>query len=84
MATQPRDNLDFEEQRVRIVRAIEDVEKFAAESRKLNAEQLKLAAERAKLEGEAKVVTFATVFQGLIAVAALLGAGAAIAKLFFP
>ena len=61
-----------------------ETRKLMAEANKLGAEQLKLSAERAKLDGEAKVATFATVFQGLIAIGALLGAGAAIAKLFFP
>ena len=71
MATQPdRDNLDFEEQRVRIVRAIEEVEKISAETRKLFV--------------ETRVIPVSTVFQGFIAFAAVLGAGAAIAKLFFP
>ncbi|MEH3101224.1 hypothetical protein [Sphingomonas adhaesiva] len=77
MATQPTGNLDFEEQRMRIVRAIEEVEKMSAETRKLLAEVNKVGA-------ETKAVPFATVFQGLIAIAGLLGAGAAIAKLFFP
>ena len=77
MATQSRENFDFEEQRVRIVRAIEEVENLSAESRKFNAEQLKLMAEEAKLRRD-------TAFLPLIATAALLGAGAAIAKLFFP
>jgi len=71
MATTPeRDNLDFEEQRVRIVRAIEEVEKISVETRKLVA--------------ETRVIPLSTIFQGFIAVAALLGAGAAIAKLLFP
>ncbi|MEH3038023.1 MAG: hypothetical protein PGN23_16275 [Sphingomonas adhaesiva] len=77
MATQPTGNLDFEEQRMRIVRAIEEVEKMSAETRKLLAGANKVGA-------ETKAVPFATVFQGLIAIAGLLGAGAAIAKLFFP
>ena len=71
MATHPeRENLDYEEQRVRIVRAIEEVENISAETRKLFA--------------ETRVIPLSTVFQGFIAMAALLGAGAAIAKLLFP
>jgi hypothetical protein len=81
MATQPRDNLDFEEQRVRILRAIEEVEKFAAESRKLTAESIKLEAERAKLNTDVRYSPWMLLAQGLIAGAALLGAGAALAKL---
>ena len=71
MASQIRPgDLDLQEQLVRIRRAIEASEKLSAETRKLVA--------------EARTVSAATIFQGLIAVAGLLGAGAAIAKLFFP
>ena len=78
MATQsPRDNLDFEEQRARIWVAFEEIEKISAETRKLLAEANKVGA-------ETRAVPYATIFQGLIAVAGLLGAGAAIAKVFFP
>ena len=62
--------LDLEEQLIRIQRAREESEKFSAETRKLLV--------------ESRTISIATVFQGFIAVAALLGAGAAIAKLFFP
>jgi hypothetical protein len=77
MATQQRDNYDIEEQRVRILRAIEEAEKFFAERRKLDAEQDKMRA-------ETELMPRTMIFQAMIAVAALLGAGAAIAKLFFP
>ena len=77
MATQPRGELDYEEQRARIWRAFEEMEKISAETRKLLAETSKVGA-------EAKAVPYSTIFQGLIAIAGLLGAGAAIAKLFFP
>jgi nicotinic acid mononucleotide adenylyltransferase len=71
MATQIDPNkLDFEERFARLRLMIEESEKFSAETRKLVA--------------ESKSVSLATVFQGAIAIAALLGAGAAIAKLFFP
>ena len=76
MATQPREHFDIEEQRVRILRAIEEAEKFSAETQKY-------IAERTKLDSEAKFMPLATVFQGFIAFAAVLGAGAALAKLFF-
>ena len=78
MATRsPGDNLDFEEQRARIWLAFEEIEKVSAETRKLLAEANKVGV-------DTKTVPYATIFQGLIAVAGLLGAGAAIAKVFFP
>ena len=83
MATYPDGgNFDLEEQRVRILRAIEEVEKFAVESRKLGAEQLKLTAEQAKLELGARISPLVLLAQGALAAAALMGAGAALAKLF--
>ena len=75
MATQTRDNFDFEEQRVRILRAIEESEKFTAE-------QKKLMAEEAKLRKDTSLAPWVIAFQGLLAGAALLGAGIAFAKLF--
>ncbi len=84
MATIPDRNLDFEEQRVRILRAIEEVEKLSAESRKLSAEQLKLPAEQLKIEAETGYLPRTVNFQAMIATAALLGAGAALAKFFLP
>ena len=95
MATVPgRDNFDFEEQRVRILRAIEEVENLSLERRKLAAEELKLASERLKLDAEqlkldaergklAKdtgIAPWLLLAQGLIAGAALLGAMLAFAK----
>jgi hypothetical protein len=75
MATQARENLDFEEQRIRILRAIEESEKFTAE-------QKKLMAEEAKLRKDASFAPWVVAFQGLLAGAALMGAGIAFAKLF--
>ena len=71
MASQidPR-GLDIEEQIVRIRKAQQEIDQISAETRKLLA--------------ESRVVSYGTIFQGFIAVAALIGAGAAIAKLFFP
>jgi hypothetical protein len=94
MATLPTGNLDFEEQRVRILRAIEEIEKLAAESRKLaaeeikfsserlklDAEQLKFDAERSKLAKDKDIAPWLLLAQGLIAGAALLGAGLGLAK----
>ena len=75
MATQPRDNFDFEEQRARIVRMIEESEKFTAEQKKLRAEEAKLAK-------DTSFAPWVVAFQGLLAGAALMGAGIAFAKLF--
>jgi hypothetical protein len=58
--------------------------RLEAETRKLLAESNKLAAERLKLATEAEILPRALIFQAMIAFAAILGAGAAIAKLFFP
>ncbi|MBY0303538.1 MAG: hypothetical protein K2W86_00110 [Sphingomonas sp.] len=71
MATQidPKE-FDLQEQLARIRKIQEESDKFSAETRKLLA--------------ESRTISLATVFQGAIAIAALLGAGAAIAKLFFP
>lgn len=41
-------------------------------------------AETHKLLQETRIVTPQVIFQGAIALAALIGAGAALAKLFFP
>ena len=60
-----------------------ETRKLMAEATKLGAEQLKLSAERDKLHGDLRVMPYAAIFQGFIAIAAMLGAGAAIAKLFF-
>ena len=70
MATHLDDPLDLREQLVRIDQMRANTEKALAEIQKLRA--------------DTKIVTFAAVFQGLIAIAALIGAGAAIGKLFFP
>ena len=77
MATQsPRENLDFEEQRARIWLAFGEIEKVSVETRKLLAEANKVGV-------DTRTEPYATIFQALIAVAGLLGAGAAIAKVFF-
>jgi hypothetical protein len=73
MATQARDNFDFEEQRVRILRAIEESEKFTAE-------QKKLMAEEAKLRKDTGLAPWAIAIQSLIAGAALMGAALALLK----
>jgi hypothetical protein len=80
MATTPRDNYDFEEQRVRILRAIEEAEKFSAETRKFIAERAKLDAEREKLDSDRWVSPRMLLAQGLVGGAALLGAALALLK----
>jgi len=71
MATQPnKDRLDVEEQIARVSKLVEDIVKSQAETHKLNA--------------EVQYMPRVLVFQAMLATAALLGAGAAIAKLFFP
>ena len=83
------DQFGLDERLARLREIIENSEKLQLEGQKLQAERLKLESERLKIEAErlktgvdTRVLPFATVFQGLIAVGALLGAGAAIAKLF--
>jgi hypothetical protein len=58
--------------------------RLEAETRKLMAEANKLAAERLKFDSERELMPRNMIFQAMLATAALLGAGAAIAKLFFP
>ncbi len=74
MASQAQ-HFDAEEQRVRIVRAIEEAQKFSAESRKL-------VAEMEKLRGELTYQPWSIFFQGSLAATAVVGSGVAIAKLF--
>ena len=58
--------------------------RLEAETRKLMAEANKLAAERLKFDSERELMPRAMILQAMIAFAAILGAGAAMAKLFFP
>lgn len=78
MATQltPQE-LDLQEQLARI-------RKTQAEIDRMFDEQQKLRAEDRKLSAEARLLPVSLIFQAMLAGAALLGAGAAIAKLFFP
>ena len=70
MATLPnKDGLDIEEQIARVSKLVEDIVKSQAEIRKITA--------------ETQFMPRAMIFQAMLATAALLGAGAAIAKLFF-
>lgn len=61
-----------------------EASKLSAEEYKLAAERYKLEAERHKFETERELMPRSMIFQAMLATAALLGAGAAIAKLFFP
>ena len=59
-----------------------ETRKLLAEADKLKAEKYKLSAESSKLERDSALSPWLLLAQGLIAGAALLGAGAALAKLF--
>ena len=78
MATQtPSSELDLQEQIARIRKTQEEVDKFAAETRKIVADMI-------KAQAETKILPWTTIFQAMLATAALLGAGSAITKLLFP
>jgi hypothetical protein len=78
MATQmDRAELDLQEQIARIRQMGVNTDKAIADMQKTHADIDKVLL-------DTKIVSFSTIFQGLLAVAALIGAGAAIAKLFFP
>ena len=68
--------LDLEEQIVRI-------RKMGAETEQALVDIQKTRADIEKVLFDTRIVSFATIFQGLIAIAALLGAGAALAKLLY-
>jgi hypothetical protein len=71
MATQSDlGRLDIEEQIVRISKLVEDVVTSQAETRKIMT--------------ETQYLPRTMIFQAMLATAALIGAGAALAKLFFP
>ena len=57
--------------------------RIEAETRKLMAEANKLGAEKLKFDSERELMPRSMIFQTMIAFAAILGAGAAIAKVFF-
>ena len=70
MATQLEPSLDLREQIARIDKTLEEIANTRVEVSKISA--------------EADFMPRAMVFQAMLATAVLLGAGAAIAKLFFP
>ena len=89
MATAPDPSI--EELNRQSARLEAEARKLMAEASKLNAEDYKLAAERYKLEVEKmkletdrELMPRSMIFQAMTAFAAVLVAGAAIAKLFFP
>jgi hypothetical protein len=61
-----------------------DAAKLGAETRTLLAEAEKLRAEKYKLSAGAEILSRALIFQAMTALAAIIGAGAVIGKLFFP
>ena len=82
MATVPDPSVD--ELNRQAARIDAETRKLMAETNKLAAERLKFESERSKLQVDAEFMPRAMIFQAMLATAALLGAGAAIAKLFFP
>ena len=77
MATHLDEPLDMREQLARIDQMRASTEKALIDIQKTRVDIDKVLV-------DTRVASVATVFQGLIAIAALLGAGAAIARLFFP
>ena len=77
MATHLDGPIDLEEQLARIAQMRASTEKALIDIQKTRVDMDKVLA-------DTRVVSVATAFQGLIAIAALLGAGAALAKFFFP
>ena len=61
-----------------------ETRKLMAETNKLAAERLKFDSEREKFDSERELMPRSMIFQAMIAFAAILGAGAALGKLFFP
>ena len=85
MATQmDRNELDLQEQLARIRQMGANTDKAIADIQKTRVDIDKALVDMNKIVKDTKITTFATVFQGLLAVAALIGAGAPIGKLFFP
>lgn len=85
MATAPQnETLNIEEQLARIAKMRVETDKAIEETRKIMRETNKTSEETRKIIRETDIMPRAMIFQAMIATAALLGAGAAIAKLFFP
>ena len=92
MATHiPPGDLDFQEQLARIRQIGINTEKLILENQRLQLDRLKVETDTEKALAEIKktrveidLMPRSVIFQAMLATAALLGAGAAIAKLFFP
>jgi hypothetical protein len=78
------DDTNILEQFERIRRMSAESDKLHEERLKLAAEQTRLATEQLKIAQETSLMPRYLMAQTMLATAALLGAGAAIAKLFFP
>jgi hypothetical protein len=82
MASVPESiSLDLKEQIARIDRGIAETGKLQEETRKFVAEAHKLSAEQTKFQRDRTLSPWLLLAQGLIAGAALLGAGIALAKM---
>jgi len=78
MATQIEPKaLDLEERIIQMRLAVEESEKFSAETRRIVADMI-------ETQAETKILPWSMIFQAMLATAALLGAGAAVAKFFLP
>ena len=84
MATQiDHKELDLQEQLARIRKTQGGIDKMFDERSRIQTEIDKMYYERSKIQTEIKVIPATMIFQAMLASAALIGAGAAIAKLFF-
>ena len=77
MATHVEGPLDLQEQLARI-----DQMRASTEKALIDIQKTRVGIDKVMVN--TRVVSYATIFQGLIAIGALLGAGAAIAKVLFP
>lgn len=85
MATQldPKE-LDVRYVMAQIDQSLQEAARARAETDQRYAEHLKIVAEQRQINDETKFMPWRVAFQAMLATAALIGAGAAIAKLFFP
>jgi hypothetical protein len=85
MATKAQtEQLNIEEQLARIAKMRRDDEKASVDIQKTGVDIQKVSVEIQKLTQDIKLATPQMFFQGAVATAALIGATAAIAKVFFP
>ena len=78
MATQwENDQAYLDERLARLRLAVDESEKFSAETRRIVADMI-------ETQAETKILPWSIIFQAMLATAALLGAGAALAKVIFP